>query len=258
MRAVPSLTMTVDPLQQHRQDWEALGRLDPCWAVLSDSAKQYGKWNLDEFFATGKREVADVMEQAAGLCLPLRRDVALDFGCGIGRLTRALAEYFNTCYGVDISDSMVHQAISTTPPSNCRFLVNTENNLRRFADGSFDLIYSVLVLQHLPTRLLITAHLSEFLRTLREGGLLVFQLPSYIPFHKRLQLRRHLFTLLKSCGVDGGRIYTALGISPIRMTFIPEREVTDILGRADGRMLAIRSDSMSGPGIESRTYFVTK
>ncbi len=36
---------------------------------------------------------------------------ALDFGCGVGRLTQALADYFNEVAGVDVSPTMVNKAL---------------------------------------------------------------------------------------------------------------------------------------------------
>ena len=41
---------------------------------------------------------------------PAARRSALDFGCGIGRLSQALAEHFDQVYGVDISPKMIELA----------------------------------------------------------------------------------------------------------------------------------------------------
>lgn len=42
---------------------------------------------------------------------------ALDFGCGVGRLMRALSGYFTHCPGVDISERMVREArLTRTDP----------------------------------------------------------------------------------------------------------------------------------------------
>jgi predicted TPR repeat methyltransferase len=38
------------------------------------------------------------------------RRAELDFGCGIGRLTRALSPELDECYGVDVSLRMVRLA----------------------------------------------------------------------------------------------------------------------------------------------------
>ena len=84
---------------------------------------------------------------------PLAQGVALDFGCGVGRLTRALGTRFEQAVGVDISEAMVAQA---TPAERavpaCEFRVNTAFDLTQFETGSFDFVYSSIVLQHLPSR----------------------------------------------------------------------------------------------------------
>ncbi len=36
--------------------------------------------------------------------------LALDFGCGIGRLTQLLCKFFKKCIGVDISKEMIKLA----------------------------------------------------------------------------------------------------------------------------------------------------
>ena len=80
------------------------------WAILSDPSKKGRKWRLSDFFETGRREISILMYQLEKEKLPVRRGTALDFGCGLGRLTRALAEYFDSVWGVDVSRKMVDLA----------------------------------------------------------------------------------------------------------------------------------------------------
>ena len=84
-------------LEKQKGDWEALGRLDPLWAIYSDPKRQHGKWDLEEFFRSGQDDVSALMEEAERIGRPSERVSALDFGCGVGRLTRALAKHFNHC-----------------------------------------------------------------------------------------------------------------------------------------------------------------
>ena len=41
-------------LERHRQDWEHLAETDPLWAVLTHPGRKGGRWDVDEFFATGE------------------------------------------------------------------------------------------------------------------------------------------------------------------------------------------------------------
>jgi tRNA/tmRNA/rRNA uracil-C5-methylase (TrmA/RlmC/RlmD family) len=101
-------------LRQLRDQWDRLGRSDPFWAVLTDPDKRNRKWTADEFFETGTNEVATVLAHARTLGLRIRFRRALDFGCGVGRITQALANHFERCDGVDISPSMLETAAATT------------------------------------------------------------------------------------------------------------------------------------------------
>jgi SAM-dependent methyltransferase len=161
-----------------RRHWERLARRDPYWAVLTAADKRGGRWDLDEFFASGVAEIDAVLQRAAdrGLGPPRRR--ALDFGCGAGRLTQALAARFERCDGVDVSDAMVQLARSHNRfGARCVYHQNAAPDLSLFADGSFDFVYTTLVLQHMVPRLSL-GYVRELVRILEPGGLLVFQLPS--------------------------------------------------------------------------------
>ena len=69
-------------------------------------------------------------------------------------------------------------------PGRCQFEVNRRPHLRRFAGNTFDLVWTRLVFQHIPPRLM-RRYLRELLRVLAPAGLLVFQLPTEID-HKRV------------------------------------------------------------------------
>ena len=246
-------------LRRHQRDWEELGDLDPCWAILAFPERRYGRWDLDEFFRSGEQEIAGLAVDMQRLGYPARRERALDFGCGVGRLTRALATHFRHCYGLDVSAPMIAAArkLNATYP-NCEFVLNDNPDLRMFPDGHFDLIYSVLVLQHLPTRAAIGAYVADFARVLAAGGLLVCQIPSHIPLRRRLQLRRRLYGVLRGLGVAPGVLYHRLGLFPIRMISLAEPQVRALLTEAGGQVLEARADVMASTAIESRTYYVTK
>jgi SAM-dependent methyltransferase len=176
-------------VNSHKRDWEELGTLDPMWAIYSDPTRKYGKWDLDEFFATGEQDVDRLMGWVAERGYPKHRESALDFGCGIGRLTRALARHFQRAYGVDIAGTMVARARQLNSGiSNCEFLTTDDCNLASFPDHHFDLIYTKWVLQHLPDREAIRPHLIAFVRCLKPDGLLVFQLRTGLSLKARLQL----------------------------------------------------------------------
>ena len=160
-------------LETLKNNWESLAERDALYAILTDHRRAGGKWNVPEFMATGEAEMETVMDHLAGIgCTPNYAGKALDFGCGVGRVTQALAPRFTSCVGVDISPQMIDKARSLNRYAHCRYLANSGEQLP-FADDSFSFIYSNIVLQHVPRRF-STAYLQEFVRVLAPGGILVF------------------------------------------------------------------------------------
>ncbi len=167
--------MEIDLLKKH---WEAFSREDPLWAVLTDASRVGGRWDIDEFLATGEHEVADYLEELEQLRAAPVRGRALDFGCGVGRLTQALAERFERCDGVDIAAPMIAEARRINRRAErVRYHVNDAPNLELFAGESFDFVLSFIVLQHMEPRY-AKGYITEFVRVLKVGGLALFQVPA--------------------------------------------------------------------------------
>lgn len=223
----------------HGRDWEEMATLDPLWAILSVPEKQRGKWQLEEFFRTGEEEISRLMKECQMLDLPRNRRRVIDFGCGIGRLTRALSRYFSESHGVDISESMVETARRLTP--GCQF--RQGSNLESFDAGVADLIYSALVLQHQPDQASASRIIKDMMRVLAPGGLLVFQVPVFIPWRNRLQLRRRAYRLMRGLGLPHTFLYERLNLNPIRMIFLPRGEVEDTIRREGGTVVRVEEIS---------------
>jgi SAM-dependent methyltransferase len=168
--------VNLDELQRHWNEW---GRRDPYFAIISRPDRRGNTWDVDEFFATGVAEIDGLLSWLHELGLVVTPGRALDFGCGVGRLTQALARTFAKCDGVDIAPSMVERANEFNRfGERCRYHVNERDDLAIFADGTFDLIYSGIVLQHIAPEF-STRYVQEFIRVLAPGGVAVFQLPSH-------------------------------------------------------------------------------
>jgi SAM-dependent methyltransferase len=224
-----------DVLIRHKQEWEELAKVDPLWAILTSSDRLGGGWELAEFFETGEAEISAMLKVADDLGEPVRRERALDFGCGVGRLSRPLAERFRECVAIDISEGMVRLAreLNEDRP-NCRFLVNAAPDLGQLESESFDLVYSSLVLQHMPSVEMVEAYVSEFLRVLRPGGLAVFQALSHIPLALRLQPRRRAYAVLRSLGLSEQLLMVKMKLTPARGLAVPESEMRAIIERHGG------------------------
>lgn len=227
--------------------WDNLAELDPLWAVLSDPDRRFGGWDVGEFLATGEAEVTDVLATAAQLGRPRRYGRALDFGAGVGRLTRALAKHFEEAVGVDVSTKMLSLARDINADrGRCTFLVNADPDLRQFGDQSFDLVYSSLVLQHLPSADLAARYVAEFLRVVRPDGIVVFQAPYHVHWRNLLQLRRRLWAMLARTGVRPAFLYGRMALHPIRMTALPREQVQQLAETSGATIAQVTVESIGG------------
>jgi SAM-dependent methyltransferase len=107
----------------------------------------------------------------------------LDFGCGWGRIGRFFLRDFRAeqMAGVDIDPDMVAFCQGASLPGRFETIANGQP--LPFADGQFRLITAYSVFTHLPPHL-FKAWLSELMRVLAPGGLLVFTVepPRFLDF----------------------------------------------------------------------------
>jgi SAM-dependent methyltransferase len=106
---------------------------------------------------------------AWGLLGPDR--VALDIGCGSGRMEEALAPHLRAVVGLDVSLRMLAVARRRCP-GNVLLARGSGRDLAAFGDGSFDLVLAVdsfpYLVQAGPD--LAARHVAEAFRVLRPGG----------------------------------------------------------------------------------------
>jgi ubiquinone/menaquinone biosynthesis C-methylase UbiE len=165
-------------LRNLQKEWDAWGKLDPYWAILSLPGKEYDRWDIEEFFKTGDDEVNNILAYVRSLGVDVSHARAMDFGCGAGRLTQALSKHFESVCGVDIAPSMIKLANKhNRAGARCQFILNQRDDLSTFKTESFDFIYSCRVLQHMEPDY-CRSYVREFLRLLSPEGVLVFQEPA--------------------------------------------------------------------------------
>lgn len=142
------------PKNNSDRDWELFGKTDPYFAVLT-APEFHGHLSGEaraKFFASGEKHIQTILsiirERLDLSFAPVR---ALDFGCGVGRLLIPLATSCQDVIGVDISPSMLAEARRNCDAAGATGvqLVQGDDELSGVT-GSFDLIHSYIVLQHIP------------------------------------------------------------------------------------------------------------
>lgn len=154
-----------------RQGWEYAAHEDAFANILTS-----GQWTSEAFFANGEEEISRAMARLERLGITGPRRRALDFGCGPGRCSRALAQHYRRVDGVDISPEMIRLAKELDDTGRCTYKINSQPDLSAFRSGTFDLVYSYLVLQHQP-RPLAEQYVREFVRVLKASGVAMFEAP---------------------------------------------------------------------------------
>nr|WP_299384176.1 class I SAM-dependent methyltransferase [Allomuricauda sp.] len=162
-------------LKNVQKAYEKVGADDPLWAILTDDKKRGNKWDPEEFFETGRNEINAVIAYLKSLDANINFGHALDFGCGVGRLTQGLCHHFDRATGVDISHSMIAGANAYNKfGAKCTYITNTEPNLKCLSSNTFDFVYTNIVLQHMAPRYQ-AEYIKEFFRILKPGGTALFQ-----------------------------------------------------------------------------------
>jgi len=108
-------------------------------------------------------------------------DIALDFGCGIGRMMNRMLHHAQFVHGVDISEKNLQYAhrylLSHGWPEN-RFRLFQSNGLGCNIDSGvfYDFIYSTIVLQHIAVHKIRYQIISDMFSMLKEGGICSIQM----------------------------------------------------------------------------------
>ena len=154
-------------------DWHSFGAADPYYGVLADDRFKAGNIDaagIDAFFESGVGHVDKVLAILNHTLAYVPRGNALDFGCGVGRLTNAFAAHFDHVVGLDISPGMLQRARSDSAKrgvGNVTYMSSIgEDGLR---PNSFDLVHSYIVLQHIPTAI-GEGIIRDMVRATKPGG----------------------------------------------------------------------------------------
>lgn len=245
-------------LEKLKENWNEWGEKDPLWGVLTWSDKKNNKWEPEEFFKTGEKEIANLFKYLRLINIQMLKGHALDFGCGVGRLTQALASEFTQVAGVDIAASMIAAANEyNTHGDSCKYYLNDKDNLELFEDNSFDFIYSNIVLQHMEPRY-SKKYLSEFIRVLKVGGIAIFQIPSEEKKPKSMKqsvgsrIRRRLRSIIR------GSTKQSIQKKPVmEMYGIKTKEVVSVVAANGAKVLDIADDQSTNKWISYR-YCIQK
>lgn len=195
-------------MAQSDKEWERIGRTEPFYGVWTD--EQFLNSARDEqaekrFWQSGDAHVRGVFEVVRTHLEPeFEPEVALDYGCGVGRLLLPLAARCGSVTGVDVSAAMLEIAGNQLTTRSV-----TNVSLVRGGDGTFpgpdtfNFVHSFIVFQHIPVKRGY-AILDQLLDRLATGGIGVLHFSyrnirrnRWLRSFHRMPLGRELGNILK-------------------------------------------------------------
>ena len=182
-------------------------------------------------------------------------DRVLDLGCGNGRLLGLLKDRKIIYTGLDSSQKLVAIAKKKYPDHN--FIIANALSLP-LEDVSFDIIYSIAVLHHIPSQEMRLAFLKEAKRVLRPGGQLVLTVWNLNIFKKWPLILKHVF--LKFLGrsqLDLGDLFVPWGKIKRYVHFFSKQELEKLITRSGFEKIEM-GVAKSPQSKESNFYLVVK
>jgi SAM-dependent methyltransferase len=178
--------------------WDHRAAEDPFYFV--DNRLRYRRPDQRLFWFRGAQELDALL---AGLGVEVRpSDDVVEIGCGIGRLTRAVARKARTVRAIDVSPRMIELArLYGGDQANIEWLVGDGRTLAPIADASLDGCISHVVFQHIPDPEITLGYIREMGRVLRPDGWAAFQISNDAAIHRRRgfgqRLRSRLLAVVK-------------------------------------------------------------
>jgi SAM-dependent methyltransferase len=175
--------------------WDQRAREDAFYFV--DNTLRYGDPDEARFWSSGE-EVLEYMLDA--LDVQLRpEDHVVEIGCGLGRMTRALATRCAGVQAIDVSPEMIARARDLNPQlDNVDWIVGDGRSLKPIPDGSADAAHSHVVFQHIPDPEITLGYVREMGRVLRPGGFAFFGISTKPEIHRPPALGLRLRSSLKA------------------------------------------------------------
>jgi len=228
-----------------KKSWEHLGDTRAHHSVLTseDFLPDSLDKNIGAFWKSGEREVKEIeaILKRHGVNLNEAK-TAVEYGCGVGRVTSILANRVRAMHAYDISRPHLNYAKEHATE------VGAEIEFHLVSDplGKLqpcDLFYSRIVFQHNPPPI-IHQLIKNALESLNPGGIAIFQVPTYIKGYE--------FKLVEWMNIDHAL--------DMQMHCIPQTAVFKLAGETGCEILEIREDSWCGEPNHylSNTFIIRK
>ena len=170
------------PRRWVRNTWEDKARENPFFAVqttdemLDAPAEDFSEHHIEQLFERGRRLYREQISTfLAARPEPREETFIVEYGCGVGRILRAIVDAGYRCAGIDISPTMVRHCLQLVPEVDGAYVID-EAGRSALADGVASLVFSFAVVQHISKLSNYERAVVEMCRVLRPGGTLAVHL----------------------------------------------------------------------------------
>jgi SAM-dependent methyltransferase len=151
----------------------------------------------DALFASGEADVQRAEELTSFRCGP--ELVAVEIGCGVGRIANALSSRFGRVVGVDVAPSLIEAGRQNKRAENVSLELGDGSRLAPVAITQCDTVFAYEVLYLLP-RPALRRYYSDAHELLNAGGELVFQM-NLEPFTWKTRLSYRARDVMYAVGI---------------------------------------------------------
>jgi SAM-dependent methyltransferase len=236
-----------------RGTWSTMGETEPFFTNVAHN--KFMMKNIDrtkeEFFRTGAQTLSHIeaIARRQGIDVCAYQD-CFELGCGVGRITAALADVFDTVHAMDVSASHLLVAREMLANARARVELHEFGGLASIdALPRFDFFVSFAVLQHNPPPLAAKL-LEKILAKVRPGGAACFQCQTYQSGY-RFRVAEYM------AGTWGKEHARQDSLCGWEMHCLPQRVIYDAFTRNRFSLLEVRETGGLVDGI-SQAFFAVR
>lgn len=163
-------------IQDSKDEWNRLAEENHRYYIVSKDGREIDEAQFSQSGIETYESIVAKDQLLAATLGSFAGKRVLDIGCGTGRLSERFAQHFAHVDGVDISESMVAKGgVRLAHVPNVE-LHATDGMHYPFPNGTFDLVFSYIVFQHMPSISVIEENFREIRRVLKPTGIAKIQL----------------------------------------------------------------------------------
>lgn len=196
--------------------WNDYGKSSPYWSVLTNPEYMYpDEQRIEQFYKSGVLDanyVKTVCEKY--MDSPISGKTIIDFGCGLGRISKFLIDFGLKVIGMDVSKQHLKLAKKQVKGDvKWIHIADAEKSIQDLVGKKVDLIVSFIVLQH-NRPALMKKFVGSLLDALSKNGIAILHIPYEISGyvansyrgHKKMEMHFvsvvEIKKLTRSCGCE--------------------------------------------------------